>query len=550
MKLHTANLSYNAEHLIKRLETLVTQEVTPEWFKEWGDIGSNFNTLYVVTVVCFDSNSNDSEAKERYQKLSRTDRPRFELIWQQLVTKAVDYVTNDPRLQRVIERLKREHEVSSPELLDLERTERDLITTFKSIMSQQVLSEDDTRTLTKARHDLNAVEDDKQRKDLWTTIEKRSMEDFKAIETLFFELLSLRKQQAKQQSLPDYASYIWKSKHRIDYTPEDSLRLLDYVHEYFDDAQRIYKTYKANVLGLSKLRPWNKHVSIHSGVIRTLSESDYLSITQQVFESLSPTFSNVLADMIDKGHIDIMNRPGKTPVNYVMVMTDTDEPVSMMNCTGSPESFRTLFHELGHVIHHTQIGPGKLFFEKNGPKEVNEFFAYSFQILGGQKLVEMDFLSDDEKRSYKLGMIYSILNQFEFIESVERFQHWVYSENATLSIEALNEKYLHYATDPYVDWTGYEMILASRWRNDPIITSPFYSIEYIISWLATLIFINRLSYEPELMQNFKQALTFGNTKTTKETFAALGINFPFTREEIAKARASFDTLFMNFILET
>jgi restriction endonuclease len=122
------------------------QEVTPEWFREWSEIGSNFNTLYVVTVVRFDSNSNDSEAKEHYLKLSREDRPRFEQIWQQLVAKAVDYNTDDPRLQRIIERLKREREVSSPKLLDLERKERDLIASFKGIMSQQVVSEDDPRT--------------------------------------------------------------------------------------------------------------------------------------------------------------------------------------------------------------------------------------------------------------------------------------------------------------------------------------------------------------------------------------------------------------------
>jgi hypothetical protein len=191
MTLHTAKLAYDAEQLINRLETLIAQEVAPEWFKEWSDIANKFNTWYVVTVVRFDSNSHDSEAKESYRKLSCEDRPRFEHIWQQLVSKAVGYITDDPRLQRVIERLKLEQEVSSPELLDSERKERDLITRFKGIVSQQVLLDEDPRTITKARHDVSLVEDDEQRKKLWTTIERRAMEDFNALtEAKFLQQLA------------------------------------------------------------------------------------------------------------------------------------------------------------------------------------------------------------------------------------------------------------------------------------------------------------------------------------------------------------------------
>jgi oligoendopeptidase F len=386
-----------------------------------------------------------------------------------------------------------------------------------------------------------------EREQIWTTIQNRLLEDAPEIQAIFFDLVKLRNQKARTLGFTDYPSYIWQAKHRIDYTPSDSLQLLDYVNEVFADAQETLKSFKAKTLDTLELRPWDVDISFELAETRTLSEQEFLTITQQVLDSLSPAFSAVLEAMISKGHIDIMNRPNKTTVSYTTSLTRTDEPLVFINCTGNPDNLKAVFHELGHAIHHAHLGPGKLYFEKSGPKEVNEFFAYSIQTLGAQKLMELDLFTASEKRAYQLSMLCNVLEMFEYINRVERFQQWAYRKK-NLSNADVDGFYERLAYDPLINWSGYTHIQRKQWQSYSVLISPFYSIEYVISWLATLIFVQKLNDKPEMLGQFKYALSRGNTKTARETFAMLDINFPFSKKEVKIARESFEKLFLHSIL--
>ncbi len=548
MTLHELSLAYDACELVTELEELLEQEVSPSWFEKWSDIGNKVNDLYVASDWCFELNTADKAAEEHYKKFRQESLPKIEEVWHKLADRGSHFQTDDLRYQRIVEFLKLEFETSSPQIIDLETREREVMDRFRILSSQRKVMLDEPVTFTRAKNQLKTTHSSQKRKMLWSALQNRVMEDSPEVEALFFELRNLRNKKAKALGFPSYPAYIWKTKHRVNYTPEDSLELLDAVEECFADAQQALKRFKAKTLGVKHLKPWHTDVSFDLTASRTLSESDYLSMAKQVLHKMSPSFSVILEDMMRKGHIDIMNRPNKGTVSYATVLTRTDEPMVLVNCTGNPDNFKALFHELGHALHHAHLGPGKLYFEKSGPKEINEFFAYIFQTLGSQTLIEMDYFTPSEKRSYQLGMLCNILEMFEYITHVERFQHWVYAQG-NVTTHDLDEYFKSLATDSYVDWSKHKSILAKQWQTYSVLTSPFYSIEYVISWLATLIFVRRIRRNPEAIGQLQQALLLGNTRTATETFSVLGITFPFSKEEINLARESLDELFMIILQE-
>jgi oligoendopeptidase F len=540
-------LAYDPHELAAQFEQLFHQEVTPQWFEQWSVLGNKINDLYVSTNWCFEINTADEVAKERYETFHKQELPKIQEVWNQLTIHATKFETTDPRYMRIVERLKVDAQTSSPTAVDLQTQENERTSRYKVITSQQKVDLGETKTLIQAKNILKMSQSRDERERIWSAVQNRLLEDAPEIQAIFFDLVKLRNQKAKALGFNDYPAYIWQAKHRIDYTPSDSLQLLDYVNEVFADAQETLKSFKAKTLDTLELRPWGVDISFELAETRTLSEQEFLTITQQVLDSLSPAFSAVLEAMISKGYIDIMNRPNKTTVSYTTSLTRTDEPLVFINCTGNPDNLKAVFHELGHAIHHAHLGPGKLYFEKSGPKEVNEFFAYSIQTLGAQKLMELDLFTASEKRAYQLSMLCNVLEMFEYINRVERFQHWAYREK-DLSNADVDGFYERLAYDPLINWSGYTHIQRKQWQSYSVLISPFYSIEYVISWLATLIFIQKLNDKPEMMGQFKQALSQGNTKTARETFAMLDINFPFSKKEVKIARESFEKLFLHSIL--
>jgi oligoendopeptidase F len=547
MNLHELSLAYDPHDLAVQFEQLLHQEVTPQWFEQWSVLGNKINDLYVSTNWCFEINTADEVAKERYETFHKKELPKIQEIWNQLTLHATTFETTDPRYIRIVERLKVDVQTSSREAVALQTQENEQTSRYKVITSQQKINLGETKTLIQAKNILKTSQSRDERERIWTAIQNRQLEDAPEIQSIFFDLVKLRNEKAKTLGFTDYPAYIWQAKHRIDYTPCDSLQLLDYVSEVFADAQETLKTFKAKTLNTLELRPWDVDISFELAETRTLSEQEFLTVAHCVLESLSPAFAAVLESMMSKGHIDIMNRPNKTTVSYTTSLTRTDEPLVLINCTGNPDNLKAVFHELGHAIHHAHLGPGKLYFEKSGPKEVNEFFAYSIQTLGAQKLLELDLFTASEKRSYQLSMLCNVLEMFEYIDRVERFQHWAYRENdiANADVDGFYERLAH---DPRINWSGYKHIQRKQWQSYSVLISPFYSIEYVISWLATLIFVQKLKHKPEMLTQFKQALSQGNTKTARETFVMLDINFPFSKNDVKIARESFEKLFLQSIL--
>jgi oligoendopeptidase F len=128
----------------------------------------------------------------------------------------------------------------------------------------------------------------------------------------------------------------------------------------------------------------------------------------------------------------------------------------------------------------------------------------------------------------QLSQIVHLLSWIGFMDAI---QHWLYAEiSATPSIEEIDAKARELIARfmPQTDWSGFEQQLAKVWHYHHIFTSPFYYIEYGLSWLGALqVWRNSLQDRKSALAKYKSTLRLGNSRSVPELFEAAGARFSF-----------------------
>ena len=152
------------------------------------------------------------------------------------------------------------------------------------------------------------------------------------------------------------------------------------------------------------------------------------------------------------------------------------------------------------------------------------------------------YANEDDFKRAKKEQLESILKIMPWIAQIDEFQHWVY-ENPKHTISERHAKWMliskEYGTG-LTDWTGYEEVQATAWqRQMHLFEVPFYYIEYAIAQLGALgVWKNSMTNFPKAIEDYKNALRLGYTKSIPEIYATAGIKFDFT-EEYLKELADF-----------
>lgn len=527
--------------IIQSIKTLGDEPVNEEWFERWSTLQCLFSDGWLSRFWSKQQDLSSEENAHAYKTFSTIHRPLFEEHDDVLVQKAFDYDTNDARFQRIISRLR--NDVPNAEgTIDFTTKIRELTDEFEAIDSKQMVNLDEPVTRVVAQKLLREEWDSGKREKVWHLVQDCKLKDAKRVGEIMVSLVQLRNELAEDAGVPDFRAYSWHVKHRTDYTPDDNLRCLDLVEEVFAPSYETFASLRKETLQLTDYRPWDVQAPLVANhKVRHVTEGDYLTWVRLVFDNIKPTFGQVVEDIIAKGHVDLMNRPNKATFNFSSTFASVNEPVVSCNLTGALNQVNTAFHEFGHAVHHACINPGKLFIEKNGPKEVNEFVANVFQLFAYERLDLLGF-SQEECRNYRFAMLDGKLELVKEFTHFDRFQHWLFTLGYVPDVEQMNTKFIQLASNPLVNWRGLENYQKLGWHHDHVIGTPFYTVEYVFSWIAALLFYKRYRCGQVSVDKFLQGMQLGNTRTAKETFAFLGIAFPFEAEEIYAARDALDLL--------
>lgn len=504
------------------------------------------SAAYMRALYHHYQNTSDEVVRSLFVYVQQELKPRVEAAYRALAAKALTWEPTSERYRRIVERLRVDAVTESGKLSELEAQVSKMGNAYTEIISNQRVVLDTPVTMHVLASMIESEPNREERRRLWLLRAARMIEDYDAIDGLFLEAVALRRQIARSAGAKNYLAYAWQSRYRTDYTPGDALGWLQDVRDVFSGAQERFTNLFMQRLEVDQLRPWDLDAIQTQGETRNrFSETSYLQAIEAAFRSLSPGFAAVVTEMVEKGHIDLINRPNKAGGNFATVLTPNSEPLVSCNGTGNLGDLRVMLHETGHAVHFAFASRSALSFEAFPRQEICEFAAYTFQTLASEQLVATGTITPDELEEFKLFILSSVLQKFRNIESTERFQHWLYTHEGILEAASLDEAWSRFYNDQGVDWTGHERYRDKGWQQSVVFSQPFYSIEYVISWIGTLLFISRFREDPvEMIARFERALTYGRKRTVQETFADLSIQFPFRRREIERAAAIFDQEFM------
>lgn len=377
------------------------------------------------------------------------------------------------------------------------------------------------------------------RKEIFEKMAARRSQDVEKLDDLFSELIQLRHKIATNAGFDNYRDYKFESLGRFDYTKEDCFDFHKSIKDEIVPLVKEISEKQAKDLGKDKLKPWDSEVDPKGRKPLKPFETgqELLDKTISIFNKIDPYFGDCLSTMDELGHLDLESKDGKSPGGYNYPLYEIGVPFIFMNAVGSHRDLITMIHEGGHAVHSFLNRDLELTGFQSLPSEVAELSSMSMELL------TMDYWQDfygneEELTRAKVEQLETILKILPWVATIDVFQHWIY-ENPNHSVAERKEKWTQILEDygtGVTDWSGYESVRENTWQRQlHLFEVPFYYIEYGMAQLGALaVWKNSKSNFKKAIEDYKNALSLGYTKSIPEIYKTAGVTFDFSRENIKK----------------
>ena len=410
---------------------------------------------------------------------------------------------------------------------------------FGSISGAQSIEHEGEKMTMQKASTLLKENDESLRKEIFEKMAARRAEDVDALDELYTELIDIRHQIATNAGFDNYRDYKFEQLGRFDYSKEDCFQFHKSIKDEIVPLVKEIAQAKAKKMGKDKLKPWDGEVDPEGkDPLKPFKDGEeLLSKTVSIFEKIDPYFGDCLSTMDKMGHLDLESKDGKSPGGYNYPLYEVGVPFIFMNAVGSHRDLITMVHEGGHAVHSFLNRDLELTGFKSLPSEVAELSSMSMELLTMDYW--QDFYSNEEdlKRA-KIEQLETILKILPWVATIDEFQHWVY-ENPKHSVKERKEKWLEilegYGTG-ITDWTGYKQVHENTWQRQlHLFEIPFYYIEYGMAQLGALaVWKNSKDDFKKAIEDYKNALSLGYTKSIPEIYNTAGITFDFSTKNISE----------------
>lgn len=537
----SSDLDVRANALLDQLLSL--QEVPvgsgnlDAWLNQLSRLEREVQTLWITHLLAVKRNANDEKAKVRYKRLVSHWIPQLEAQIDVLHDSALtsDLAKSYPEVALHFEA---DHlQVQSKQQLSFQAQERVLITEYDTIVSNKSITfEGRNLTIQEVQSIIKSTTDRQKRKALWHLIESSELQVAQKLDVLFAKLLELRQNLAAVSNSANYVEYVWKSSNRY-YTPNEAVEFLNTTAEIFANLTTRLDQARARALGIEQLKPWDLNVQLTTPSNTVFSEDDYISISKQVIQKIDPEFGGVVDNLRQECRFDLSPRLGKMNGNAAFLHKALNTTEIVCNLTGSFGDLSALLHELGHAIHWHFLTPNNFAWDLHGDKEVEEFFAFAFQFLGSEVISKNDKIPISDRNLYRKSAIENILTRLRSVDERLRMELWLYSQIGGISSTKIDQHYLELYQRSSVDWFENTEYISKQWQHEHLFVQSFYNIEYSISTVAALLFVDMYhKNSTQAIKNLKVGMGVGLTKGFKSIFEVIGIPFPFSRDQIVSAR--------------
>jgi oligoendopeptidase F len=259
----------------------------------------------------------------------------------------------------------------------------------------------------------------------WRGTWERRYRDHERISDIFDRMIELRGQIAANADFLSYRDYMFKSKHRFDYTPADCEAFHSAVEDVCVPLLRALDAQRADALGVDPLRPWDLAVDIKGRLpLRPFERSeDLIEKTSGLFARMDPSLGEMFDTLRDGESLDLESRKGKAPGGYQEHRDRSLKPFIFMNAAGLHRDLNTMVHEAGHAFHSILCHGEPLLHYRHAPIEFAEVASMSMELLAFPYLGAFyDETDADRARRKQLESLTVLL---PWIATIDAFQHWL-----------------------------------------------------------------------------------------------------------------------------
>ncbi len=493
-----------------------------------------------IRMTC---DTTDKEREQKYLTFVSEIEPQIapyrDLLNKKMAESPYLAEVDKPEYHNYIRSVKEEIKIFREENIPLQteiQTEQQKYASISGAMTVTV--DDKIQTLQQAANYYKS-NDRAKRQEVYELVVNRRYEDAEALEDLFDILLKLRHQVAVNAGFANFRDYMFAAMGRFDYTVKDCELFHESVKNKVVPMVREMLLHRKAKLGLDKLRPWDNEVDLdgHPSLKPFSDGNDLLDKTIQCFEKIDPFFKNVIETMIAQGHFDVESRIGKAPGGYNYPLPANGYPFIFMNAASNTRDVETMVHEAGHAFHSVLTKDLELNAQKALTSEIAELASMSMELISSHSQDVFYTNPEDHKRA-RLEHLEGIIEVLPWVATVDKFQHWLYT-NPNHTRAERSAAWLEISSEfsgNVIDWEGYEKFRPYSWHKQlHIFEVPFYYIEYGFAQLGAVgVWRNYLQNPTQTLQQYKDALSLGYTKSIPDIYKTAGVKFDFSENYIGE----------------
>lgn len=377
------------------------------------------------------------------------------------------------------------------------------------------------------------------REKVYHLIQDRRIIDRKALNDLFDHLIELRQKVAQNANFDNYRDYMFKAMGRFDYTAEDCSEFHQSIAETVVPLADKMAKKRKQLLKVDHLRPWDTAVDIEGKEPLKPFENgkELLDKTIECFNRIDPFFGECLKQMDEKQHLDLESKKGKAPGGFNYPLYESGLPFIFMNAVGAFRDVTTMVHEGGHAIHSVLTHPLELVEFKSLTAEIAELASMSMELISMDHW-DVFFDNEEDLKRAKRDQLLDVLGTLPWIATIDKFQHWIYTHpnHSSDEREAYWLQLMNEFGSKQIDWTGLEDYKKGAWQKQlHLFEVPFYYIEYGMAQLgAVAIWKNYRENPKKAIEQYKNALSLGYTRSIHEVYEAAGVSFDFSKKYVSE----------------
>lgn len=519
------------------VEATLAPDTLEPWLRQWSQLSAlvdETNTWLEIATTRNTADETLSRRRERFLDEIFTQVQHFDQqIKQQLLASGLE----PEGFAIPLSKLRVDAELFRSENVPLLNEEKKLSEEYMSINGAQTVQWEGKEISIFSLYPQMHAPDRGRREQAWHTFNERKLEDREAINELWIKGLQVRQQIARNAGYDNYREYRWQQLYRFDYTPDDCKALHDAVEQVIVPVASQIAEKRRKLLDVETLRPWDTAVDPRvSEAPRAIKDVDLL-LRQwaDMFNQIDPALGGYFDTMIKEQCFDLEERANKAPGGYNLALEVKQLPFIFGRVLTILDAVWLVFHEAGHAFHTFESRSLPYIHQRKEsmlPMEFAEVASTSMEFIGSMSLLSSGLCSKEEVRHIRLHHLEKTLLFLPLIMRGDAFQHWVYENpEQAQDPQAVGHEWAELGRrfEPYLDWSELEAANNNGWQSIlHFFDVPFYYIEYGFATIGALqVWRNYLRDPQGTIQQYRQALSFGATRSLPELYTAAGAKFAF-----------------------